>query len=315
MRNTRWFQAVLVAAGVSASVAHAGTVTVDRIFADGIYVREIGMRPPKAPETLYYPFASDGGGTTEDMSGNGYVGTVSGCVWTNSGPHGGSVFFDGVNDYIDVGAAPDFPAWGAYTVSVWFLHNGGGDFGEYDQCGHKIIDKTTWYHDWCIYLWPPNGGVGLRMYENGFGYLIDETVNYKDGVWHHVAVTRDGTDGQLWLDGVLKASCGTMFPVYSSSDVCVGNSFSGDSLQQKCWSGMLDEVRIFDRALSSNEVVRLYTEGALLATNAAPDAVVVSTNLTVMGGLAVTGQVSFAGGVRYVLPLGDLSSGIYTNAP
>jgi len=314
MRNTRWLQAVLVAAGVSASVAHAGTVTVDRIFADGIYVREIGMRPPKVPETLYYPFSSDGGGTTEDMSGNGYVGTVSGCAWTNSGPHGGSMFFDGVTDYIDVGAAPDFPTWDDYSVSVWFLHNGGGDYGA--GYGHKILDKTSMYHDWKLALYQVDGSIYLGLYENGQGMGIgDGSTNYMDNLWHHVVVVRDGTNGHFWVDGMLRQTSYNMFAVYSSSDVCVGNSFSSDSYQRKSWSGMLDEVRIFDRALSSNEVVRLYTEGALLATNAAPDAVVVSTNLTVMGGLAVTGRVSFAEGVSYSRPLGDLSSGIYTNAP
>jgi hypothetical protein len=198
-------------------------------------------------------------------------------------------------------------------VSVWFLHNGGGDFGP--GYGHKIVDKTCFYHDWNLNLYPGSGGVGLGLYENGTGIGMDGATNYMDNAWHHCVVIRNGNLGEFWVDGVRTGFLENMFSVYSYSDVCVGNSFSDDYYQRKSWSGMLDEVRIYDRALSSNEVVRLYTVGALLVTNAAPDAVVVSTNLTVTGGLTVTGRVSFAEGVFYTRPLGDLSCGIYTNAP
>jgi hypothetical protein len=100
-----------------------------------------------------------------------------------------------------------------------------------------------------------------------------------------------------------------MFSVYSTSDVCVGYSFSGDSFQRKSWSGLLDQVRIFDRALSPAEVAALHAEGSPSA------AVSVTASLAVGGGLAVTGPVSFASGVLYSRPLGDLSCGSYTNAP
>jgi hypothetical protein len=316
MQSGKMIPAVLLAVCVPA-FASAGTVTVDRVFADGIYVREIGMRPPRTGEALYYPFASDGGGTAADASGNGHGGTVSGCVWTDSGPFaGGCMFFDGSDDYIDVGAAPDFPAWDQYSVSVWFLHNGGGDWDS--GYGHKILDKTAYCHDWYISLYPyANGCIAFGMYEGGgagFGMGGGNT-NYMDNAWHHVVVVRDGINGQFWVDGAQTGASTNMISVYSSSDVCVGNSFSDDYYQRKCWSGLLDEVRVFDRALGSNEVARLYAEGALLATNAAPSAVSVTTNLTVCGGLTVTGRVSFASGVAYARPLGDLSCGIYTNAP
>jgi len=228
------------------------------------------------------------------------------------------MFFDGASGYIDAGPTLDFPAWDQYTLSLWFLHNGGGYLGDY-QYGQKMIDKTSWYHDWRLYLWPGGGnggGIGLHMYENGFLYdLCGAPVNYMDNAWHHVVVTRDGTNGQFWVDGAVTSSGGGMFSVYSDSDVCVGYSFSGDSYQQTCWSGMLDEVRVFDRALSSNEVASLYMEGALRMTNSVVNQVSVSTNLTVCGGLTVTGRVSFARGVFYSRPLGDLACGIYTNVP
>jgi hypothetical protein len=288
----------------------AGTVTVDRVLADGIYVREIGLRPPKTDEVLYYPFSTDEGGTVSDASGNGHDGAVSGCVWANSGPHGGCMSFDGSGDSIDVGSAPNFPTWSRYSVSVWFLHNGGGDFGA--GYGHKILDKTSMMHDWKLTVYPSGGFVDLGLYESTGGTSMnDGTINYMDNMWHHVVVVRDGTNGFLWVDGVLRYQNRSMISVNSSSDVCVGNSYSTDYYQRKSWSGFIDEVRIYDRSLSSNEVARLYTEGCLGARSA----VCVTTNLTVCGGLSVTGRVSFASGVAYARPLGDLSCGVYTNAP
>ena len=315
MHRKRLAAALVLAVGVSPAV-RAGTVTVDRVFADGVYAREIGMRPPATGEALYYPFSSDAGGTAADASGNGCDGAVSGCVWTGGGPHGGCMLFDGSDDYIDAGAAPNFPAWDQYSVSVWFLHNGGGDFGP--GYGHKILDKTAWYHDWHLDVNPSDGHVGLSVYEGGgAGYGMGAgDRNYMDGLWHHAVVVRDGVSGWFWVDGVLTGASSNMVSVSSGSDVCVGNSFSGDGYQQKCWSGCIDEVRIYGRALSSNEVLRLYLENGLpQASGAARAAVSVATNLTVAGSLTVTGSVTFARGVFYSKPLGDLSCGVYTNAP
>lgn len=302
----------LLAAGLAAA-AGAGTVTVDRVFADGIYVREVGLLPP-SPAVLYYSFSTNSS-TVLDESGNGYNGTKSGCVWTNTGPHGASMFFDGSNDYIDVGAAPNFPTSSTYSVSAWFLHNGGGDKGT--GYGHKIIDKTyaTSNHEWRVYVDPANGKLGFTGYESSqICQMNAGTNNYMDNVWHHAVVVRNGTNGQLWVDGNLRSTATNMISVSTSMHLYVGYSDSAYSSQRKCWSGLIDEVRIFYRALSSNEVVSLYASNTL-GTNSAPAGVYVSTNLLVGGGLSVTGKVTFAQGVLYARPLGDLSCGIYTNAP
>ncbi len=305
---------IFAAAAAAALRMTAGTVIADRVLADEALVREIGLRPPDAPETLYYTFTDDGGGDVSDDSGNGYDAAASGCVWTNAGRPGGSMAFDGFDDYVSVGDAPDFPSWDAYTVSLWFLHDGGGDFTIY-QYGHKMLDKTSMYHDWHLSMWPFTGTIGLTIYEGVSVSMSGGPTNYMDGAWHHVAAVRDGTNGWFWVDGELKDASTAMVPVYSGSPLCVGCSLSSDSYQRKSWSGMLDEVRVFDRALSSNEVALLYVENAIPSTNAAPDAVLVSTNLTVRGGLSVTGRVSFAEGVYFSRPLGDLSCGAFTNAP
>jgi hypothetical protein len=307
---------VMFAALAIPVAAGAGTVTADRVLADQVLVREIGMRPPKAPDALYYSFDSDQGGSVTDDSGNGHDGTVYGSVWSSTGPYaGGAMGFNYDGACVEVGTAPDFPSWDAYSVSVWFLHDGGG-YMDPSQYGHQMIDKTDWYHDWHLYLWPFGGSVGVGMYENGVGVgMGDGSINYMDNAWHHCVVIKNGNLGEFWIDGALKSTCDVLFPVYNSMTLCVGNSRVSNWYWAHSWSGKIDEIHIFDRAISSNEVARLYTEGSLPVTNVSASAVSVSTNLTVCGGLTVTGLVSFAEGVHYALPLGDLSCGIYTNRP
>ncbi len=263
---------------------------------------------------LFYDFAeAPADGVVADRSGNGHDGAASGCAWTSAGRfHGGAMAFDSNADSVNAGTDLDFPAWERYTVSLWFLHDGGGDKGP--QYGHKMLDKTDWYHDWHLHLHPPGqegggaGEIGLTLYEArreaGFA---DNSRNYADGAWHHVAVVRDGTYGEFWVDGTLHSSTSTdMMSVTNSAPVCVGNSYSGDSFQRKGWHGLLDEIRIFDRALSMDEVRALHAEGALRL------GVCFDGGVDVRGGLDVAGGAAFGGAV-YARPLGDLSCGAFTN--
>ncbi len=251
---------------------------------------------------LFYDFAeAPTNGVVADRSGNGHDGAASGCDWTSAGRfHGGAMAFDSNADSVNAGTDLDFPAWERYTVSLWFLHDGGGDKGP--QYGHKMLDKTDWYHDWHLHLHPPGqegggaGEIGLTLYEArreaGFA---DNSRNYADGAWHHVAVVRDGTYGEFWVDGTLHSSTSTdMMSVTNSAPVCVGNSYSGDSFQRKGWHGLLDEIRI------------LHAEGALRL------GVYFDGGVDVRGGLDVAGGAAFGGAV-YARPLGDLSCGAFTN--
>ena len=262
---------------------------------------------------LFYDFAeAPTNGVVADRSGNGHDGAASGCDWTSAGRfHGGAMAFDSNADSVNAGTDLDFPAWERYTVSLWFLHDG-GDKGP--QYGHKMLDKTDWYHDWHLHILPPGkegggaGEIGLSLYEDGVGGsgLGDGSRNWADNTWHHVAVVRDGTYGAFWVDGVLRSTSTNMISVHNSSPVCVGNSYSGDSFQRKGWHGLLDEIRIFDRALSMDEVRALHAEGTIRL------GVYFDGGVDVRGGLDVAGGAAFGGAV-YARPLGDLSCGAFTN--
>jgi hypothetical protein len=88
--------------------------------------------------------------------------------------------------------------------------------------------------------------------------------NINDGLWHHIAGVYDGTYKFLYVDGKLDASVpatGTIaqnnYPVYIG-----GNAQTQGNLPGYFWNGLIDEVSIYNRALSSNEIAAIYNAGS-----------------------------------------------------
>jgi hypothetical protein len=110
--------------------------------------------------------------------------------------------------------------------------------------------------------------------------------------WHHLVGVADGSSVRIYVDGILKDSQpagaswggGSKF-ILSYRKSAVHEYYNGD----------LDQLRIYNRALTTNEVADLYLSDRLV--------------------LATEGKVRFTEGIRYTQALGDLSMGIYTNAP
>jgi len=293
--------------------ATAGTVIVDAVIADEVRTREISMLPEAQMDVvIYYAFENDTRGLVLDSSPNGHLGAPSGwCVWSDNGPfNGGAMSFS--NSVVLILSAPNFPNWNQYSVSVWFLHNGGGDHANGHV--HRILDKTNASHSWHLHLNPVTGFVSLFLSDPSKSTEMgDGSHNYMDNTWHHLAVVRDGANGQLWVDGVMKDSVSNLFSVDGPTHLFLGNAFIPAPLQQGSWSGKLDEFMIFNRPLSPKEIQNLHQHGALAPHT--PPLVTVTSDMVLEGDLTVSGEAVFEGGIRHVLPLGDLSSGIYTNAP
>jgi len=204
----------------------------------------------------YYPLK----GNASDESGNGYHGRVIGATPTTDrfGNENSALRFDGTRSHIDLGTRIDLPSWSEYSVSIWFLNDGGGAGDGY---GQKIIDKTVLFHDFYLTL-SPSSSQNLRFmtYENGPNDIVDNSRNYKDGLWHHVVIKKYGNQGELWVDGLLRGTSKDVKTVSSSGNLIIGYSLSPDKLQRRYFSGKIDDLRIYRRAISSSEINELYKE-------------------------------------------------------
>ena len=301
----RW---MVCATGLCAAAAAEPAVV------DAVRTGEIDASTARvADAVLYFDFADDVrvAGVVQDASGHGRDGVSEGCTWSGDGRFaGGAMAFAGNDSRVTAYDVPAFTAWERYSACVWFLDDGKGDLGP--QYGHKMLDRTSLGHDWHLGLRPEGssggeGQVGLHLHEDGRSLaLVDDGNSWSDGVWHLAVVVRDGSRGELWIDGVLRAATEDMFGVRGDAPFCVGNSCSPDRHQRKGWSGLLDEVRLFDRALAAEEIADLYQRGE---AGGGPNQVSFRAGVEVQGSLSVSGAAVFGGGIRLGRARGDLARG------
>jgi len=314
---------------------HGGTVEADTVLADEIQTRVISYPNPSLTDglVLYYSFETNMG-IAYDASGNSHHGAIAPqCVWTNEGRFaGGAMAWTGTNApeaRIMVGHSPNFTSWDAYSVSIWFqLRRIPYSFDPLSpRGGYTLFMKSDFGVQpgglsmaWLLYRTVPVESVEYLI--SGVSSILSCPVDtLQEGAWRHVVIVRDGDVGQLWVDGLLKVSNTNMVSLDGEGlFLTLGEFYTPlGYYPDQTWSGLMDEFRIYKRALSPTEIAYLHYLGTLpppqpQQTNGV-EAITVASDLAVAGELSVAGDATFLSGVQLAQPLGDLSSGSYTNAP
>ncbi|MBW8001314.1 MAG: hypothetical protein FVQ80_04760 [Planctomycetes bacterium] len=207
------------------------------------------------------------GTIANDSNGTNHGTLVNGPIWT-SGILGGALNFDGTNDYV---ALPDNnPIWlpqNDFTVSAWV-------YFERDSVREFILDLNHGMSS----AGTNRAGYGLERLGTGsirFDMIINDseetldssTILAKD-TWYHIVAVRNGTAQQIYIDGVLDNSRTCLAgPVdfvggYDDGNVQIGRytRTGGPAGGNFLFDGSIDNVRIYDRALSGPEVQQLYME-------------------------------------------------------
>jgi len=196
----------------------------------------------------YYPFE----GNTNDMSSNSNDGTAYGGGLTyKPGRIGQAALFDGVNDYIEVLDDPtlDIGAGENVTIQTWIKTTVG--------LGAMISKDDSSLPGGSSLVVVADG----RPYfdgrdRNGYKIVWGENINLLDGIWHQVIGMRKGTIWSLWIDGNMVNSFD------AGNTTAMDNDFSlliGNSINFTYWfNGLMDDVRIYNRALSKDEIKELY---------------------------------------------------------
>ncbi|MBN1671136.1 MAG: hypothetical protein JXR37_08900, partial [Kiritimatiellae bacterium] len=189
-------------------------------------------------------------------------GTVYGATWMNAGIRGGAMWFDGVNDYINIGHDSSLDITQDLTIAVWAWkkEKTSGDTLQVMLAKEDKPDDTGRSYQLTWIDGEPNTpcfayGVGSGQPCHGLW-----AVGYPSwDEWHHVVLTHEtGVGNRMYIDGVLSAqdSEGTALRSNPGTDMRIGDS---QSWEPWFYYGMLDEVRIYSRALSSNEVAVLFS--------------------------------------------------------
>lgn len=207
----------------------------------------------------YWSFnGKDVSGTTAyDRSGAGNTGTLTLGPTVTPGKLGQALNFDGSNDYVTVPSATSLNSTSQITVSAWIKRVGTGTRQFFVSKGSANTVATTQY-----WLELTSGNVlvfelasGSTEHKLTSGFTLTDTQN-----WHHVVGTYDGTTQKIFLDGVQDATTSTWSGALNalSDDVAIGNRSVFYDIP---FNGSIDEVRIYNRALSAGEIQSLYKLG------------------------------------------------------
>lgn len=196
----------------------------------------------------YAPFLGVQGATLYDLSGYGTHGTLNGGATWTAGIRGSALSFNGTDGYV---AMPTRSIATVITVSAWVYS------ANFAQDG-MIVMKQPVNGEWELFFqsFPDNEAIaGLKWRGSSlFGIAAPAPENNR---WHHIAARQVGTSGQLFTDGVQSAT-GTVGAIANGSGALRLGTFGGAG--QYTFTGLIDDVRIYNRALSDTEIADIYAD-------------------------------------------------------
>jgi hypothetical protein len=218
-----------------------GNIDIDPLFA------EPGYQGPVSGLTSYWIFDEADGAIAYDSAGYN-DGTIEGAQWT-TGKIEGALEFDGVDDYVMVGKNDDIFPNNILTWSVWI--------------------KPFSYTSYGVILWDDDiqatGDRGVELRSDGrIGageWFVDTVSSFVISLdqWHHIAFTSGDGEMKLYIDGELNATSSDVLPDHTGrSFVSIGSGHTG---YRGYFHGMIDEVAIYGRALSPEEIQDIYLNG------------------------------------------------------
>ncbi|HGJ67093.1 TPA: LamG domain-containing protein, partial [bacterium] len=200
------------------------------------------------------------GEKVKDLIGNNH-GTISGKPKEVAGKIKEALKFDGASDFIDCGkdASLDLPS--AFTYEVWMNPSSAGEGGPKNAgpiC--KAINGGSW--SWQLrYNAPGNNFMGFQFNAGGSVWITVEQ-KLSPNEWYHIIGTYDGKTAKCYLNGVKKSET-KMNNVNSGQD----NFFIGQDGWVNVFDGIIDEVRVYKRALDENEIQQNYKATSQLSVD------------------------------------------------
>jgi fibronectin type 3 domain-containing protein len=222
-----------------------------------------------------YSMDQGSGTTLPDVSGTGNNGTLSGASWTTSGRFGSALSFNGSGNMVTVPDSNSLDLTTALTLEAWVRPTTVNDW-------HTVLLKEQPAQlTYALYGSTDAGLPAGHVYPTGSSG--DRWVRGPSALplntWSHLAFSWDGATGRVYVNGTQVASgalAGTA--IVSSSPLRIG----GNTIWNEWYSGLIDEVRIYNRALTAAEVGTDMNAPVGPQDNQAPTA---PTNLTATGSL------------------------------
>jgi len=188
-----------------------------------------------------YGFNEGSGAIVTDVSGNGNNGTISGATWTASGKYGNALSFNGTNALVTINNAASLQLTSGMTLEAW-------------------VYPTTISNKWRDVIYKGNDNYYLEGTSNNshrpalggtFGTPVYGTAALTANTWTHLTGSYDGATMRLYVNGVQVASRAQTGAIATSTNPL---QIGGDSIYGQYFVGRIDEVRVYNRALSAAEI-------------------------------------------------------------
>lgn len=195
-----------------------------------------------------------------DSSGNSNTGTLNGGVTPTFGKIGQGLKFDGGSGYIEKTVANFQSSDQIGTISFWAKLTNSAE-------NYMIISSDTATTNYYLCAGIASGKVFVQQYSTPSNNYVYGTTAVNDGQWHHVVITSNGSAWTFYIDGTVDAgnilvgsNNGNWFADTANRDNVVIGALKRTSVSDY-FSGSLDDVRIYNRVLSTAEVLQLYRGG------------------------------------------------------
>lgn len=219
----------------------------------------------------HWPLDEGSGDTTADVSGSGNTGMIfngeagglgdGGSAWVTDPSRGAVLSFNGAEDgaYVHAGSIPVLDLSNEFTWSFWANHSSDNDQPNNIVVGNRRDSEAVDFTPRQFIKFTPTK---FEWHSEGNG---NDNLDYPDfldmaDAWHHHAVVKSGADLTYYLDGVSTSTGVITQPMVDSQPLFFGGDNSASDGEN--WRGMLDDIRIFDHALSAAEVGQLVPEPA-----------------------------------------------------
>jgi len=188
------------------------------------------------------------GDIAHDSSIYGTDGTLTGGPPWIDGRIRGALQFDGQEDYIECEAGESLNITDVITIALWVNTNdsGNGEINAYLMKGEFTygIRHTT------------SNNIEFYIYSDGFHRVQVPVTEVFNSQWHHLAGTYDGLAMKLYIDGELMATTQYNGPINRDNNYPLdfGRNNQGDSNNRWWYEGAMDDIRIYNRVLSQQEL-------------------------------------------------------------